>query len=178
MYHEVTSGYITGNNGSGQWYPDISAFTTTSTGTFEGAAGATITKLRSSSLTLLGAVNLDMSTGNWSDTTLNVDIEGTGTLTLAQNASSVTVTSKFQSTQTGIVAAITRDHSAYSTKASGNAALRLDATNVNVGAIDLTGRANTVALHNCAAAGISMAGSYYSSATDRKSTRLNSSHWS
>ena len=86
--------------------------------------------------------------------------------TLAQNASSVTVTSKFQSTQTGIVAAITRDHSAYSTKASGNAALRLDATNVNVGAIDLTGRANTVALHNCAAAaGISMAGSYYSSAT-------------
>lgn len=165
VYHEVTSGYITGDNGSGQWYPDINAFTTTSTGTFEGTAGTMITKLRSSTLTLLGAVNLDMSSGSWSDTSLRVDIEGTGTLTLAQNASSVTVTSKFQSTQTGTVAAITRDHSAYSTKASGNAALRLDATNVNVGAIDLTGRANTVALHNCAAAGISMAGSYYSSAT-------------
>lgn len=166
VYHQVTSGYITGNNGSGQWYPDIAAFITTSTGTFEGAPGQTINKLRSSTLTLLGSgTNLDMSGGNWSDTTLNVDIEGNGVVTLAQNASSVTVTSKFQNTQTGSVAAITRDHSAYSTVASGNAALRLEATNVNVGAISLTGRGNSVTLHNCAADTISMAGNYMSSAT-------------
>lgn len=158
-YYEVTTGIIAGNNGSGNWYPDQAAFVTTSTGTFEGTAGRTINKLRSTTLTLLGTTSLDMSSGNWSDTSLQVDIAGSGTLTLAQNATNVTVTSKFVTgTPTGTVAAITRDHSGYSTVGSSSAALTLNATNVDVGAIDLDGRANTVTLTNCKAAGIDMNG--------------------
>ena len=160
QYNEITSGFIAGNNGSGLWYPDINDFTTATKITYNGVANTDAKKLRSATLTLLGSTDLDMSSGVWADTTLNVDIAGNGTLTLAENATNVTVTSKFVygGTPTGTVAAITRNHGAYATTAPSNAALTLNATNVNVGAISLTGRANTVTLTNCVAGSITMDG--------------------
>ena len=172
VYYKVTSGIIVGNNGSGLWYPDQAAFTTTTTTTFNGVPNQTVQSLRSSTLTLLGSTSLDMSSGNWATTTLNVDIEGSGTLTLAENATSVTVTSKFvNGTPTGNVAAITRNHSAYATTAPGNSALTLNATNVNVGAIDLTGRGNSVTLTNCVmTGGVEMDGTTQTTATTTSCT--------
>ena len=159
QYMEVTSGIIAGNNGSGGWYPDQTAFVKTD------ANGKQ--SLRSTSLTLLGATTLDMSSGVWTSTSVNVDIEGTGTLTLGDYTTSATVTSKFVTgTPTGNVAGLTRDHDAYVPAAPGSNALRLDATNVNVAAIDFDGRGNQVTLNNCVmAGGVDMDGTTATSAT-------------
>ena len=158
-YYKVTSGIIAGNNGSGNWYPNQTAFVKTD------ANGKQ--SLRSTSLTLLGATTLDMSSGVWTSTSVNVDIEGTGTLTLGDYTTSATVTSKFVTgTPTGNVAGLTRDHDAYATTAPGSNALRLDATNVNVAAIDFDGRGNQVTLNNCVmAGGVDMNGTTATSAT-------------
>lgn len=145
-YYKVTTGVIAGNNGSGNWYPDFAAFTKTA------ADGKK--SLISSTFTLLGATDADMSSGVWTSTTLNVDIEGSGTLTLSEYVTNATVTSKFVTgAPTGTVAGLTRDHSGYTAAAPGNAALNLKATNVNVGDINLDGRANQVTLTNCVMTG-------------------------
>lgn len=160
VYYEVTSGILAGNNGSGGWYPDLNAFTKT-------AAADGKKSLRSTSLTLLGTTNLDLSGSDvWTTTSISVDIAGSGTVTINDYITNATVTSKFVTgTPTGTVAAITRTNGSYATTAPGTNALTLNATNVNVGAISLTGRANTVILTNCEAAAISMNGETSTSAT-------------
>ena len=160
QYNKVSSGFVVGNNGSGLWYPNETDFTTTTKITYNGVANTDAKKLRSTTFTMLGTTSLDMSAGTWADTTLNVDIEGSGKLTLAENATNVTVTSKFVSgTKTGQVVVPARTHKAYSTTSPTNAALTLNATNVIIdGNISLTGRSNQITLTNCEAAGISMDG--------------------
>ncbi|MDE6259588.1 MAG: S-layer homology domain-containing protein [Oscillospiraceae bacterium] len=168
VYHEVTSGIIAGNNGSGQWYPDQAAFTTSTTNV---STGVTTKALRSTTFTLLGNTSVSMTgfttTNYWTSTSLNVDMEGTGTLTVPENLTSLTVTSKFQSTQTGTVAGLDSiDRSAYATAPNPTSGVTLNATNVKIASIGLTGRANNVTLNNCAIAGtITMNGNYRNTQT-------------
>lgn len=167
VYHEVTEGIIVGNNGSGQWYPDQAAFVTQNTNN----AGVTTKALRSTTFTLLGSTSVSMTgfttTNYWTSTSLNVDMEGTGTLTVPENLTNLTVTSKFQNTQTGTVAGLDNiTRSAYVTAPNPTSGVTLNATNVNIASIGLTGRANNVTLNNCAIAGtITMAGNYRNSQT-------------
>ncbi|MBD5098677.1 MAG: S-layer homology domain-containing protein [Clostridiales bacterium] len=168
VYHEVTSGIIVGNNGSGQWYPDQTAFFTSNTNT---STGVTTKALRSTTFTMLGSTNVNMAgfttTNYWTSTSLNVDMDGTGTLTVPENLTSLTVTSKFQSTQTGTVAGLDSiNRSAYATAPNPTSGVTLNATNVNIASIGLTGRANNVTLNNCAIAGtITMNGNYRNTQT-------------
>lgn len=145
-YYKVTTGVLAGDNGSGNWYPDFAAFTKTAA---DGKQSLVNTRF-----TLLGTTNANMSSGIWTSTYVIVDIEGSGTLTLGDYVTQATVTSKFVTgTPTGNVAGLTRDHDAYATAAPDSNALKLDATNVNVAAIDFDGRSNQVTLTNCVMTG-------------------------
>ena len=150
--YKATSGFIIGVGTSGAWYPDGSTYESKVTGS-----------TAPSSFTLLG--DPPTFTRPW-PTSLNVDVNGR-TLTLsnldkcgAEGASamtSITVTDKLHPTgQTGSVSGLTTTRSAYDPKLTSG--LTVNATNVNVGAISLTGRTNTVTLTNCAFTEITMDG--------------------
>ena len=151
--YEAQSGFIIGVGTSGAWYPDGATYESKVTGT-----------TAPSSFTLLGAApNFNRP---W-PTSLNVDVNGQ-TLTLPtdlnacganrdQAMTSITVTDKLNPTgQKGKVVGLTTDRDDYGAKLTSG--LTVNATNVNVGAISLTGRTNTVTLTNCTFASITMSG--------------------
>lgn len=168
VFYEVTSGIITGNNGSGTWYPANGLdFVVTNAST--GAKS-----LRSNTFTLLGT-GTDLSVGaageTWSNLTLNVDIAGTGALTLGSWVTNATVTSKyvFAADPTGTVNVTARDHSGYNTTAPNTNGLVLSATNVNVTVGKQQGRTNNLTLTNCKLTGdVDLDGEY---TTDAKGTK-------
>ncbi len=151
VYYEVDSGIIAGNNGSGLWYP---------------SADFTVEKdskksLRSNSFTLLGSESLAVGgSDTWTSNSIsvNADLAGTGTLTLGAQVTSATVTSKFQTSPKATVTVTGRDHSAYAAAAPNTNGLTLNATNVNVGAINLAGRVNSITLTNCEAQSVTLDG--------------------
>lgn len=150
--YKATSGFIIGVGTSGAWYPDGSTYESKVTGT-----------TAPSSFTLLGTA--PTFTRPW-PTSLNVDVNGNA-LTLpnldkcgadgASAMTSITVTDKLHPTgQTGAVSGLTTTRSAYGPKLTSG--LTVNATNVNVGTISLTGRTNTVTLTNCTFTAITMDG--------------------
>ena len=150
--YEAKSGFIIGVGTSGAWYPDGNTYESKVTGT-----------TAPSSFTLLGAA--PTFTRPW-PTSLNVDVNGQ-TLTLpnldkcgadgASAMTSITVTDKLHPTgQTGAVSGLTTDRDGYDPKLTSG--LTVNATNVNVGTISLTGRTNTVTLTNCTFTAITMDG--------------------
>ena len=151
--YEAQSGFIIGVGTSGAWYPDGATYESKVTGT-----------TAPSSFTLLGAApNFNRP---W-PTSLNVDVNGQ-TLTLPtdlnacganrdQAMTSITVTDKLNPTgQKGKVVGLTTDRDDYGAKLTSG--LTVNATNVNVGTISLTGRTNTVTLTNCTFTAITMDG--------------------
>lgn len=150
--YEAKSGFIIGVGTSGAWYPDGSTYESKVTGT-----------TAPSSFTLLGAA--PTFTRPW-PTSLNVDVNGQ-TLTLADlNAcgadgasamTSITVTDKLHPTgHTGTIVIPTTNRSTYGAKLTSG--LTVNATNVDVGDINLKGRTNTVTLTNCKFTSIAMDG--------------------
>ncbi len=150
--YEATSGFIIGVGTSGAWYPDGNTYESKVTGT-----------TAPSSFTLLGTATT--FTRPW-PTSLNVDVNGNA-LTLTdlnacgangdQAMTSITVTDKLHpTTGGGSVSGLTTDRDGYDPKLTSG--LTVNATNVNVGTISLTGRTNTVTLTNCTFAAITMDG--------------------
>ena len=153
--YEAKSGFIIGVGTSGAWYPDGSTYESKVTGT-----------TAPSSFTLLGAA--PTFTRPW-PTSLNVDVNGQ-TLTLtdlnacgadgASAMTSITVTDKLHPTgQAGKIVIPTTDRSTYNAKLTSG--VTVNATNVDVGDINLKGRTNTVTLTNCKFTSIAMDGTSY-----------------
>lgn len=155
VYCEVTEGIIAGNSGTGKWYASPSDFTKTAT---DGKQS-----LRSTSFTLLGNTSLSMNSGVWTSNSLNVDMEGTGTLTVPDTLTNLTVTSKYKLSPTGTVSVPTIDRSDFTSVVKSG--VTITATNVNLGTISLTGRGNNVTLTDCVAGPIIMDGSTFTTAT-------------
>lgn len=154
IVYEADTGFIQGVSTSGAWYPDGPAYERAVTGTT--APG---------SLTLLGSA--PAFTRPW-PTTLSIDLNGNNFSIANLNAcgtdgasamTSITVTDKLYPTRGGARASITipaTSRTPYDTKLTG--AVTLNATNVDVGVINLSGRRNSVTLDNCAATSITMNG--------------------
>lgn len=159
VYELSDKGFIIGVGTSGAWYPNETQYiaktnANTTTGTFP------------SSFTLLDNLNLESITLK-KPTTLNVDVNGhTLTLPTSLNAcgadgasamTSITVTDKLNPTgHTGTIVIPTTDRSTYNAKLTSG--VTVNATNVDVGEINLKGRTNTVTLTNCKFTSIAMDG--------------------
>lgn len=147
--YKANQGFLVGN----AWYPSETEY----------LAKNPSAKVFPSNVTLLGNLTI---TSLKQPTSLNVDVNG-HTLTLTdlnacgangdQAMTSITVTDKLHPTgQTGAVSGLTTDRDGYDPKLTSG--LTVNATNVNVGAISLTGRTNTVTLTNCTFTAITMDG--------------------
>ena len=154
--YEARSGFIIGVGTSGAWYPSETVY----------LAKNPSAQVFPSNVTLLGDLQIQTLK---QPTSLNVDVNG-HTLTLTdlnacgangdQAMTSITVTDKLHPTgQTGTVSGLTTDRDGYDPKLTSG--LTVNATNVDVGTISLTGRTNTVTLTNCAFTSITMNGTSY-----------------
>ena len=154
--YEAQSGFIIGVGTSGAWYPSETVY----------LAKNPSAQVFPSNVTLLGDLQIQTLK---QPTSLNVDVNG-HTLTLTdlnacgangdQAMTSITVTDKLHPTgQTGAVSGLTTDRDGYDPKLTSG--LTVNATNVDVGTISLTGRTNTVTLTNCAFTSITMNGTSY-----------------
>lgn len=149
-YYEVDTGIVTGTSGSGQWYPDVAAYTNNTTEKVKGA------------FTFLGGTAPDLSA--YKDTSLTIDFVGSGALTVPSTLTNLTLTAKFTETSTGSgvaakgnVNAITTARGTY-TPTEGKNGLTITATNIDFGNITMVGRANTLRLTDCEVDAISMNG--------------------
>lgn len=160
QYFEVTSGIVAGANGSGQWYPDVTAYINSASNGTETVKGA---------FTVLGSgVTADLS--QYKNTSLTVDIESEGfTLIVPDNTlTQLTLTSTYlaESGNSGGVANITTSRSSASSSTKNG--LTINATNITFGSVTLSGRANTLNLTNCTVNGsITMDGETFTSATSK-----------
>lgn len=156
-YYEVKSGLVAGTSGSGLWYPDVDAYTrttTTSDGSTTKKVNGAFTLLDNSALSSLAAYN---------DSSLTICMNGvsTATLTVPDVITQLRITNGGTGwfpagTSQGRVDAITIDRSAYD--ATTKSGLTITADDISFGKITTNGRANTLNLTNCTVAGIEMDG--------------------
>lgn len=150
-YYEATSGIVAGVGGSGQWYKDIGDYTNTS---------ATNEKTVKGAFTMLGPTAANLS--DYKDKSLTVDMAGTGALTVPTHDqfSNLKVTAQyiFNSTKPSVNGLITTRTNYQSAGNPVPAGMTINATNVNVGAINLAGRVNSITLTNCKARSVTLDG--------------------
>ncbi len=158
-YYEVTSGIVAGVGGSGTWYKDLNDFTNTST--------TGVKTVKSTSFTILGTGSLDLSAYN--NPTLTVDMEAGSSLTVPTVLTSLTVTGKYVSGTSGTkgtVNGLTTTRTAFANPAPSNVTIK--ATDVNVGAISLAGRTNSVTLSGCTVSSVTLDGETITNANGTK----------
>lgn len=150
-YYEATSGIVAGVGGSGQWYKDIGDYTNTS---------ATNEKTVKGAFTMLGSTAANLS--DYKDKSLTVDMAGTGALTVPTHDqfSNLKVTAQyiFNGTKPSVNGLITTRTDYQSAGNPVPAGMTINATNVNVGAINLAGRVNSITLTNCEAQSVTLDG--------------------
>lgn len=169
VYHRVTSGIVMGTAQnetvtSGQWWADLEAFTNPSSLT--SPSGKT---LRSTNFTILGTDNIAMTTGTWASNSLQVFFAGAGQFTPPSTITNLTVnTTNVTPSTKGTLNGLTAINRA-AMPAPGQptpSGVTLNATNVTIPSISLTGRTNSVTLTNCAVtAGITMDGTTVTATT-------------
>lgn len=155
VYKEVQSGIVAGTSGSGQWYANVTDYSTTVSGGVERVRGA---------FTVLGGgVDLDLT--RYGDTSLTLAIANkVAKLTIPTNLNTLTIEGKFQATPSGVVdkaqvdVISTSRGSQVASGAGTNSGLNITATNANITSIGLTGRANTLRLTDCTVGDITMDG--------------------
>lgn len=156
-YYEATTGLVAGTSGSGLWYPDVDAYTRTTT-TSDGST----TKKVNGAFTLLDNSALS-SLATYNDSSLTICMNGvsTATLTVPDVITQLRITNGGTGwfpagTSQGRVDAITIDRSAYD--ATTKSGLTITADDISFGKITTNGRANTLNLTNCTVASIDMDG--------------------
>lgn len=146
-YYEVKSGLVAGTSGSGLWYPDVDAYTRTTT-TSDGST----TKKVNGAFTLLSADAIADLT-SYKDSSLTICLNGqTAGLQVPSVITTLTLTNKGNGwsplAAQGTVATIVTDRDAYDSGTKSG--LTINATDVNfTAAISLVGRTNTLNLTNC-----------------------------
>lgn len=156
-YYEVTSGIVTGTNGSGQWYAGVGDYTNTTTVNVDGVA-TPVNRVRGA-FTVLGTTPANLS--GYQDSSLTIDIEGsTGITNVPGTLTNLTVTSKYMNGR-GNVTALSTDRGDFTSAVKSG--LTVNADNVSIANVNLAGRANTLTLKNCSVAGITMTGATFNS---------------
>lgn len=146
-YYKVESGLVAGTSGSGLWYPDVDAYTRTTTT----SDGSTTQKVNGA-FTLLSA-NAIADLTNYKDSSLTICLNGqTAGLQVPSVITTLTLTNKGNGwsplAAQGTVATIVTDRDAYASDTKSG--LTINATDVNfTAAINLVGRTNTLNLTNC-----------------------------
>lgn len=152
-YYEVTSGIVTGTGTSGQWYASIDDYKRVANNGKITVKGA---------FTVLGddAINL---TG-FADTSLSINfVNNVSELTIPATLTNLTISAKYQGTDAsgvfgqGHVGAINIDRSTY-VQGGTNTGLTVNANNINITSINLSGRQNTLNLTDCTVGDIDMDG--------------------
>lgn len=153
-YMEVQSGIITGTGTSGQWYSSVADYQRTAANGDKTINGA---------FTVLGNGAVDLSSYKNSSLTINF-ANSTSSLTLPSTLTSLTISAKYEDSSTtagvfdqGAVGAISIDRSQYS-QTGVNTGLTVNANNIDIASINLSGRANTLNLTDCKVGAITLNG--------------------